>query len=129
MRYNGKNKEVNYPITLLKGVALSFSITLILIVLLAIILTYTSLSEGVTPVVNSIIMILSIALGSIYMSLKVSEKGWLNGAIVGLLYVIILIILGSAFNNDYKFDSFVLLRIIISVVTGAVGGMIGVNLR
>ncbi len=129
MRYNGKNKEINYPITLLKGVALSFSVTLVLIVLLAIILTYTSLSEGVTPVVNSIIMILSIALGSIYMSLKVSEKGWLNGAVVGLLYIIILIILGSAFNNDFKLDSFILLRMVIAIITGAVGGMIGVNLR
>lgn len=129
MRYNAGKKEVSYPITLLKGVVLSFSTTLILIILMAIILTYTSLSEGVIPVINSIIMILSIALGSIYMSLKISEKGWLNGAVIGLLYIFVLVILGSSFIDTFKLDSYILLRIVISIITGAVGGMIGVNLR
>ena len=129
MRYNKDSKEVNYPITLLKGVVLSFSTTLILIVLMSIILTYSNLSEGVIPVVNSIIMILSIALGSIYMSLKVNKNGWLNGAVVGLLYIIILIIIGSIFIDTFKLDSFILLRAVISIITGIVGGMIGINLR
>ena len=129
MRYNKDSKEVNYPITLLKGVVLSFSTTLILIVLMSIILTYSNLSEGVIPVVNSIIMILSIALGSIYMSLKVKKNGWLNGAVVGLLYIIILIIIGSIFIDTFKLDSFILLRSVISIITGIVGGMIGINLR
>ncbi len=129
MRYNKDSKEVNYPITLLKGVVLSFSATLVLIVLMSIILTYSNLSEGVIPVINSIIMILSIALGSIYMSLKVNKKGWLNGAVVGLLYIIILIIIGSIFIDTFKLDSFILLRSVISIITGIVGGMIGINLR
>ncbi len=129
MRYNTDKNEINYPITLLKGIVFSLIITVILIIVLALILTYTSLSEGIIPIVNSIIMILSIALGSIYVSVKINRLGWLNGALTGLLYILILVILGNMFVDSFKLDIFILFRILIALITGAVGGMIGINLR
>ena len=129
MRYNTGKKEINYPITLLKGIVFSFFITVILIITFALILTYTSLADGVIPVVNSIIMILSIALGSIYISVKLNKLGWLNGALTGLLYIFLLIVIGKMFMDNFKVDVFILFRVIIALITGAVGGMIGINLR
>lgn len=129
MSYNSNKGQDNYPITLLKAVGLSFIVNMIFIIILAIILTFTSLSVGVTTIVNSVIMILSISFGSIYISLKADKLGWLNGAAVGLIYIIIIILLGGAFLASYTIDIYVFFRIIVALVTGSVGGMIGINLR
>ena len=44
------------------------------------------------PLLNTIVMIISITIGSIYVAIKVEEKGWINGGIIGVLYFLILII-------------------------------------
>lgn len=129
MRYNNRKDQSSYPITLMKAVGFSFLSTLVLIIILALVLTFTSLSEGVVPVINSIIMILSIAFGAIYISLKSDRLGWLNGGTVGLVYMLLLIILGSIFVDTFTMDIYTLFRIIIALVTGSVAGMIGINLR
>jgi len=129
MKYNAKSESSNYLITLIKGVGFSYIVTFIFIVLLALIMTYTSLSEGLIPIVNSIAMIISIVIGSIYMSIKVNKKGWLSGGAIGLVYIFILIIFSSIFADKFAMDGYLLLKVLIALVTGSVGGMIGINLK
>lgn len=128
MKYN-KGNNINYPVTLTKGVLLSFIITLVLILILALVLTYTSISEGIMPIANSIIMMISIIIGSVYMSLKVNKLGWLNGGAIGLLYIIFLVLFGNLFSDAFQMDIYIILRGVIALITGAVGGMIGINLK
>ncbi len=122
-------KNNNYGLFLVKSIGFSYIVTLVLFILFAIILTYTNISESIIPVVNSIIMIIAIAFGAIYMTTKICSKGWLNGAIVGILYVVILIIISSIVNKPFKIDVFILLKIVIGFITGTVAGMIGVNIK
>ncbi|QIB26542.1 TIGR04086 family membrane protein [Caloranaerobacter azorensis] len=129
MRINVNEENDNYMVTTFKGVLISIAISIICIIVLAVILTYTSLSENVVPILNSIIMIVSIALGAIYTSVKIKKKGWLNGAIIGLLYFILLILVSYIFIRSYKINSHVIIKGIVAIITGAVGGMIGVNLK
>ncbi|WP_425446030.1 TIGR04086 family membrane protein [Dethiothermospora halolimnae] len=129
MRQNISTGNKSYGINLVKGLIFSYIITIVLIFIASLILTYTDLSIDSLSVIKSIIMILSIALGAIYLSMKNNKKGWLNGGIVGLLYVVIMIIIGSIINNSFSLDSYVLIKLIIALITGAIGGMIGVNLK
>ncbi|WP_427339077.1 TIGR04086 family membrane protein [Caloranaerobacter sp. DY30410] len=129
MRIKVNEENNNYMVTTFKGVLISVAISIICIIVLAVILTYTSLSESIVPILNSIIMIVSIAVGAIYTSIRIKRKGWLNGAIVGLLYFILLILVSYIFIRSYKFNSHVTIKGIVAIITGAIAGMIGVNLK
>ncbi|MTI47791.1 TIGR04086 family membrane protein [Sporosalibacterium faouarense] len=129
MSYNSGKNQSSYPITLLKAVGFSVITSIIFVIILAVILTFTSLSEGIIPVINSIIMIVSIAFGAIYVSLKSDRMGWLNGAGVGLIYILIIMILGAIFVDSFDIDIYLLFRIIVALITGSIAGMIGINLR
>jgi len=87
------------------------------------------MKEDTIPLLSTIIMIVSIAVGSIYMAIKAEEKGWLNGGIVGVLYFLILLLLNYLFIKPFIFDVYTIGKLFISLVAGVVGGMIGVNIK
>ncbi len=114
---------------LLKGLVVSCIITLGLILIVAIILTYTTLKESNILLLNTIIMVISIATGAIYLTMKIGEKGWLNGGIIGATYYLIILLLGISVLKNYSFGMYTASKFIISLVTGVIGGMIGINLK
>lgn len=125
-----KEKEIiNYAKYITKAGGISLGITLISIIIQTILMMYTSISENIVPITNSIIMILSVTIGAVYVSLKLKQKGWLNGAIVGITYMIFMIILNIGLVDDFALNGYVLVKGIIAIVTGVIGGMIGVNLK
>ena len=67
-----------------KSMLISYTITVILIMVFSLILTFTNLSESKIPLLNIIIMILSIAGGSIYGTRNIKEKGWIVGGAIGI---------------------------------------------
>lgn len=123
-----EKRHLDYSIFILKGLSLSYIITIITMLILSILLTYTSLKESVIPVLNTIIMIGSIVLGSIYLTSKVKNKGWLNGMIIGLLYFLVLLLLNKIIIKEPEQGLYLFYKLLISVVTGIIGGMIGINL-
>lgn len=124
-----KTKSLNYFLYLVKGLVVSYGLTLIIIVIISLLLTYTSVKESSIAVLNTITMIASISIGSIYLTLKVGEKGWLNGGLMGILYFLVLLLLNYAFAKPFNVDLYSTSKFIISIVTGVIGGMIGINLK
>ena len=122
-------KNLEYVLFILKGIALAYIVTLIMMLIFSLFLTYTSLKESMIPVLNTIIMIGSIVLGSIYLTLKVGEKGWLNGMIIGVLYFIILLLLNKLIINDLNLSIFSFTKLLISIVTRIIWIMIWINLK
>lgn len=116
-------------ISLIKGLLFSFLLTMIFFIIFALLLTYTDLSEGYIPIVNSIIMVVSIAVGGIVISSNIMNKGWLNGAILGLLYVFIFVICGSIIFKSFNPNIYMFSKLGIGLISGAIGGMIGVNIK
>lgn len=112
-----------------KGVLLAFIISIVLLVLYGILLTITSISEASMPTAVMIVTMLSIALAGIYTAIKVKSKGWLNGALVGLIYMVILFLLSLIFKTGISFDKFILFRMFMGFVIGALSGVIGINLK
>jgi putative membrane protein (TIGR04086 family) len=79
--------------------------------------------------VITIITMVSIALSSIYAAVRVESRGWLNGAMVGLIYMLILFLLSLLFKTGVSLDKFALFRIFMGFITGTLAGIIGINLK
>lgn len=122
-------KKTDYIRYILKGLAVSYIITFAIILIMALLLTYTSLKESTIPIINTMAMIGSIVCGSIYLTLNTGEKGWLNGMLIGFLYFLILLILNKTFIKTFSFNTYSFSKFMISLVTGIIGGMIGINLK
>lgn len=112
-----------------KSVLMAYIISIIMLIVYGIILSITSLSETSLPTAVMIITVASIALAGIYSAIKVESMGWLNGAIVGLSYMVILFLLGIIFKTGAALDSFLLFRLFLGFVVGALAGIIGINLK
>ena len=91
-------------------------------------LTYTNIPEAsIVPVVITISGI-SILIGSSISSLKIKKQGMINGALVGLIYMIFIYLLSSIVFTGFGIDTNAIIMIVIGTAAGIVGGIIGVNL-
>ena len=117
----------NSAIRILKGLIISFIVTLISILIFSIILTYSNISEKIIPIVIIILTFISILIGTIIGVRKISKNGMLNGAIIGGVYVILLYFISSLLNTGFAFNTYTILMIIAGIVSGIIGGIIGIN--
>lgn len=113
---------------LLKGLFLAFIITIVLLLFFSLLLRFTTLSESKLPLFNNITMVISIVLASIFTAIKIKENGWMNGAIIGLLYYLVIIIINVLLLDNGSSNMLLLTKLLLSTVTGIIGGMIGINL-
>lgn len=114
---------------IIKGCAFAIIISIILLTIYALLLTYTSISETtITPVVLTITGI-SILIGSTISSRKIKKNGLIYGGAVGAIYIIILYLASSLCLTGFSLtlNSFIMLAV--AIITGIVGGIIGVNMH
>lgn len=112
-----------------KSVLIAYIISLLLLVLYGLLLAITSLSETTLSTAVMIITMASIAVSGIYAAIKAESKGFIYGAIVGLVYMVILFFLSLLFGIGVAVDKYLLFRVFMGVVIGALAGIIGVNLK
>lgn len=96
----------NNIIPIIKGIVIAFFITLLLLFLFSILLTYTNISENTTAPVILIITAISILVGSSIGSSKIRKNGLINGGIVGFSYIMFLYII-SSFTRCRLFSKFI----------------------
>lgn len=123
---NNKEKFIN-SFVIFKGVILGLLIMLILTVIFALFsgilfrLEEAQLSK--VFLVKNIILLLIIGF---YVAKNVERNGWLNGAVAGLIFMLVLILLGSisvllSFTN-------VIFMAFLGLILGSIGGILGINL-
>lgn len=115
-------------IRIFKGSITAIILTLILLFLFSIILTYTSLNEKFISPVVIIITTISILVGSSISTLKIKKNGLLNGALVGFIYIFTIYIISSITFTGFALNINSIIMIITSILAGMLGGIIGVNL-
>lgn len=116
-------------IKIIKGTVISIILSLILLTIYAALLSYTSISEStIVPVIITITGI-SILIGSSISSMHIKKQGMLNGALVGLVYMLTIYILSSIFLSSFEININSIIMISVGIVTGMIGGVIGVNLK
>lgn len=122
-----ENMNENNIIKILKGSAISIIITLIGLLIYSIILSYTSVSESTIPTIVIIITAISILIGSTISTSNIKKNGIINGMLVGLIYITVIYLLSSIVTGNFLLNITSIIMIITSVLTGALGGIIGVN--
>lgn len=113
--------------SLFKGLLTSVIITVLAFLLLSLILANTDFPQRlITPAVVVTTIISVLTAGSV--STKgIRNKGWLNGSIVGLIYMIILYLISSLIYNNFTIDKYVITMTVIGILAGAIGGILGIN--
>ena len=116
-------------IKIIKGTAISIVLSLILLTFYATLLSYTSVSENtMVPVIITITGI-SILIGSSISSIHIKKQGMLNGALVGIIYMLTIYILSSIFLSSFELTTNSIIMIAVGIGTGMIGGVIGVNMK
>ena len=112
---------------IIKGSLISIIVTIIGLIIFASLLSYTSISEATIPTVTIIITAISILIGSSLCMSTVKKNGIMNGAIIGLIYIITIYLLSSIIEGTFSLNKYSVVMIIGSILAGALGGIIGVN--
>ncbi len=126
---NDTSKEEKNIIRLIKGSISSIIISVIFLFVYAIVLTYTTVPESTMPLVITVIIGVSILIGSSMSSMKIKKNGFINGGVVGLIYMLFLYISSSMALSGFSINLNTLILIISGIVVGMIGGIIGVNIK
>lgn len=124
-----KNEKINKNLlNVVKGSIVAIIISLILLTIYAIILSFTNVSETtMVPVVITISGV-SILIGSSISSMKIKKQGLLNGALVGIIYMLVIYLISSICISGFSLNLQSIIMILVSGLAGMIGGIIGVNI-
>ena len=120
-------KRSNY-LPAVEGVLRGFIITVILLLIFAVVMTFIDIGLRVRYIFYVITNILSIMYGVIYAVRKIGKKGWLVGIGVTLLYLFILYVVSVVSGNSAAISSYGVKRLLLDLIVGALSGMIAINL-
>ena len=123
-----KSAKKQNVIRITKGSVIAIIMTLILLFIFSVLLTYTKLQEScITPVII-IITAISVLVGSSISTLKIKKNGLINGFIVGIIYFLVIYILSSFMGSGFALSLNSVIMLVSIIVSGMIGGIIGVNL-
>lgn len=122
-----ENIKENKYMKILKGLLISFVITLIGIFIFSLILTYSNISESTIPMVIIAISFVSILIGSTISTRKVRKNGMINGGLIGGIYILMLYLISSIVNTGFNVNIYTIFMIVLGILAGLVGGILGIN--
>jgi len=123
-----EKKDESKILILAKSVFLALIISLVCIIIYAIVLSLTSVSDSTMSVITQVITMISIVASAIYCSRKIKSKGWLYGMIVGIIFILVIIPISMIWGQVPTFDKYFIARVLMAALVGLIGGMIGVNI-
>lgn len=100
---------------------------LLLLLVSSAIFAYTNLNDKYLDIFMYSSIGISVFLTSIFLSRKIKSKGIINGSLFGLLVVLIMYSISGIFTG-FNFSAIVGVYALISIMTGLIGGAIGVNI-
>lgn len=124
--YDKENE--NTILILIKSIFLALIISLICIIIYAVVLSITPVSDNTMSVITQVITMISIVAASLYCSRKIRSKGWLYGIIIGIIFVLVIIPISMIWGQMPTFDKYFVAKLLMASLVGLVGGIIGVNM-
>lgn len=117
-------KKASHPV--LSGLTYAFAIAIVLALIFAFLLYFTSLSDAKLPLYSYIVTASSLLIGGFVSGRRGGEKGWYYGGLTGIIYGLVLAIISFlGFDLDFNLKSLVLL--VLTFLFGSLGGIFGVN--
>lgn len=124
-----KTKEDSNFVRIIKGSILSIILTIICLLIFSLILAYTNIPEKTMIPVITAVTAISILAGSIISVSKIEKKGIINGALVGLIYILTIYIISSIAKGNFEITINSIILIASAIIAGMLGGIIGVNIK
>ena len=124
-----KDELLENLVRIIKGSAVSIIVTLSLLFIFAILLTYTKIQENLINPVVIVVTAISILIGSSISTLKIRKNGLLNGGLVGIIYIVTIYLISSLTGSGFSCNINTIIMIVSSIIAGMLGGIIGVNKR
>ena len=122
-------KKTSRIVNIIKGTIIAIILSITALIIFSIILTNTELEESTIKPVIIAITSFSIFIGSIISVSKIEKKGIINGALVGLIYILFMYILSSIVNSSFGLNLSSIILIALATIGGMIGGIIGVNIK
>ncbi|PRR81223.1 TIGR04086 family membrane protein [Clostridium vincentii] len=111
-----------------KGAIGAMILSGILLLILSIIMINFDISKGIYSVVYRIIVIGSLVVGGVATAKGNEQKGWLSGALVGVLFFLGAYVVGALVSGDWSFNGGIAYGLIEYVIIAGIAGILGVNL-
>ena len=118
--------KVGSPV--LRGLMVSLVCMAAATVVASLLIKFTGMKEGSVTTSVYIIHSVSLFIGGWATGLRSGRKGWYYGGMMGILYSVVVILVGFL-SYDAAFTTYTLILLALSFAAGALGGMIGVNMR
>ncbi len=113
-----------FDTSIIKGVLFSVFISLILILIFALVIKLTNLSDGFIKPINQVIKILSIFLGVLLAVRKNREGAFFKGILIGLIYIVVSFLVFSALDKSFNLSWSILNDLLFGGIAGAISGVL-----
>lgn len=114
---------------LIKGNFVAYTITIMVFLIYAILLTYTEMTEKNTQVIVMTTTVISMLFSGFISARGFKSKGLFYGMVAGLIYAVIMILVGLCILPVIAITSKFIIILILSVSAGGVGGILGINTK
>lgn len=120
--------EKNSFVPIGDGVLRSTILTVILMIVYAIVMSYIDVTDKTNSIFYLVTSIVSIMYGTLYAVHKINQKGWIVGMTVSLIYIIIIYVVSMIAGNSIALGTTEIFKFLLALAVGALSGMIGVNI-
>ncbi len=120
------NSKIDFK-QILRGIVWSATLCIILLLISAVVLTYTNVSISLAGVLSNIIFYIGAISSGMLSSSKIKSNGWLHGLISGGVYACVIFFVTFLVNISEIKLNLLLLKLLASLFLGGVGGIVGVN--
>ena len=112
-----------------KFLILSFLVALILLSLTGVIFAYTNINDSLINTFVFVIVAISNLIGSTLLTHKLKRRGLILGLLFGTIFFLIIYLASVILYTGFFINNEVLIYMLLCLVSGVVGGIIGVNIR
>lgn len=114
---------------LIKGTLIALCLSLVLVLIFAFLLKFTSIPDSAISPINQVIKGVSIFLGVFLGLRKIKELGLVSGLLIGLIYTFLAFIVFSILAGGFTFNLTLVTDMVFGAVIGGICGIICVNIK
>ena len=125
----GTANPVSAILFMLKAVAVSYIISFVMLFAAALLATFQSFSDTAIYIMANLVTALGTAFAGFTAGRHFDSKGIFFGAGCGIIYTLILCIIGNIISSGINMGSSFFVALAIGIICGAVGGIAGINTK
>ncbi|MBR2916009.1 MAG: TIGR04086 family membrane protein [Clostridia bacterium] len=112
-----------------KSLGISYIVSIILLFVFSILATIFTFDSSGVNIGITLITCISVLLCGYMTARGVGRGGLINGVVAGVLYTVLLYLIGCLVINEFSFNLATIIAILLGIVCGGLGGVFAVNTR